>query len=240
MQYETHSRSIFKTVSWRVLATIITTSLVFIFTRKIEIALFVGGTEAICKMVFYFFHERVWNKLRFGKREIKPFVLWFTGLSGAGKSVLADKIYEYLNRKGLRVERLDGDAVRSVFPKTGFSKEERNNHIKKAGFLASLLEKNGVIVVSSFVSPYKEARDFVRNQCNNFIEVYVSAPVDVCERRDPKGLYKKVRNGEINNFTGIDDPYEVPESADIVVDTAQLSINESLNKVKNCIKKHLN
>jgi len=191
-------------------------------------------------MIFYFFHERTWNKIKFGKKEIKPFVLWFTGLSGAGKSTIADGVYDYLIKKGCKVERLDGDVVRSVFPNTGFSKEERNSHIKRVGFLASLLEKNGTIVISSFVSPYQEARDFVKEQCDNFIEVYVSASVDVCEQRDPKGLYKKVRSGEIKNFTGIDDPYEPPKFPTIVVDTARQTIDESFERVKNHIQKYLN
>jgi len=155
------------------------------------------------------------------------FVLWFTGLSGAGKSTLADKMYDYLKQKRLRVERLDGDIVRSIFPDTGFSREERDKHIKKVGYLASILERNGVIVIASFISPYREARGFVRNLCDNFIEIHVKAPLSTCEQRDVKGLYKKARAGEIQHFTGIDDPYEPPENPEIVVDTDKVSVEES-------------
>lgn len=191
------------------------------------------------KMLFYFFHERLWDKIRIGKRKVEPFVLWFTGLSGSGKSTLADSVHNYLLKKGYNSERLDGDIVRSVFPNTGFSKEERNNHIKKVGFLASILEKNGVCVISSFVSPYGEARDFVRSKCKNFIEVYVCAPLEVCEQRDPKGLYKRVRKGEIKSFTGIDDPYEVPKKPEIVINTDKQSVEESLAVVKKHIRKYI-
>ena len=170
------------------------------------------------------------------KSDQEPFVLWFTGLSGAGKSTLAEKAYEYYKNKGCRVEQLDGDKVRAIFPDTGFSKEERDQHVKKVGFLASLLEKHEVIVISSFISPYREARSFVRNLCGNFIEVYVKASLEVCEERDVKGLYKKARSGEITNFTGIDDPYEVPENPEIVIETDRLSVEESFSLLQSKIE----
>ena len=158
---------------------------------------------------------------------MESFVLWFTGLSGSGKSTLADKIYMELKSLGKKVEQLDGDIVRDVFPKTGFSKEERDQHIKRIGFLASILERNDVIVIASFISPYRESRDFVRKLCDNFIEVYVSASLEECEMRDVKGLYKKVRAGEIKHFTGIDDPYEIPENPELIIDSEKLSVNRS-------------
>lgn len=158
---------------------------------------------------------------------MESFVLWFTGLSGSGKSTLADKIYAELKRSGKKVEQLDGDIVRDIFPKTGFSKEERDQHIKRIGFLASILERNDVIVIASFISPYRESRDFVRKLCDNFIEVYVSASLEECEMRDVKGLYKKVRAGEIKHFTGIDDPYEIPENPELIIDSEKLSVNRS-------------
>ncbi|MFC2096235.1 adenylyl-sulfate kinase, partial [Bacteroidota bacterium] len=183
------------------------------------------------KMVLYFFHERFWNKIEFGKKEIKPSVIWFTGLSGSGKSTLSENVFAKLKKKGIKVEHLDGDAVRNIFPKTGFSKEERNKHIRRVGFLASKLEQNGVTVIASFISPYQETRDFVRNLCSNFIEVHVSTPLEVCENRDTKGLYKKARSGEIKQFTGIDDPYEIPENPEISIDTTSLTVEESINNI---------
>jgi len=228
---ESNNRSILKTISWRFWATITTAALVLAFTGHLKIALVIGGIEVILKIVLYYFHERVWNKISYGKKEIKPSVIWFTGLSGAGKSTISEAVYERLKKKGLKIEHLDGDAVRSIFPMTGFSKEERNRHIKRVGFLASMLEKNGVFIIASFISPYKESRDFVRNLCSNFREVYVSTPLAECERRDSKGLYAKARKGEIKQFTGIDDPYEVPQNPEITVDTSNQSVNESIDYV---------
>jgi len=231
MFHESNNRSILKTISWRFWATITTAALVLAFTGHLKIALVIGGIEVILKIVLYYFHERVWNKISYGKKEIKPSVIWFTGLSGAGKSTISEAVYERLKKKGLKIEHLDGDVVRSIFPTTGFSKEERNRHIKRVGFLASMLEKNGVFVIASFISPYKESRDFVRNLCSTFREVYVSTPLAECERRDSKGLYAKARKGEIKQFTGIDDPYEVPQNPEITVDTSNQSVKESIDYV---------
>jgi adenylylsulfate kinase len=232
-------RSIVKTISWRIIATGAITLIVFIFSGKLHLALTVGAVEAIIKTVLYFFHERLWDKISFGRKPVKSFVLWFTGLSGAGKSTLADKVFDHLKKKNLKVERLDGDVVRGVFPKTGFSKEDRDGHVKRVGFLASLLERNGVIVISSFISPYRQARSFVRQQCEKFVEVYVKATVNECESRDAKGLYKKARKGEIDHFTGISDPYEPPENPEITVDTDKQSVEESFEVVRKYIDKLL-
>lgn len=190
-------------------------------------------------MTSYKVMKKKFIKLLSRRKEYTPFVLWFTGLSGSGKSTIADGVCSYLAERGYRVERLDGDTVRSIFPNTGFTREERNNHIKRIGYLASILEKNGIIVISSFVSPYIESRDFVRNMCKKFIEVYVSTSLQECERRDVKGLYKKARAGEISNFTGIDDPYEPPPKPEIIIDTGNRSIGETTNTVISHIKPYL-
>jgi adenylylsulfate kinase len=231
MFVEQKRRSVIKTLSWRVWATLTTIALVFLFVGEVKIALSIGAIEVLLKMILYFVHERFWNRIKFGKKEIKPAVFWFTGLSGSGKSTLSENFYDYLKKKGLRVEHLDGDSIRDIFPKTGFSKEDRDKHIKRIGFLASKLEKNGVIVIASFISPYQETRDFVRNLCNNFIEVHVATPLNICEKRDVKGLYKKVRNGEIKNFTGVDDPYEIPNNPEITIDTTHMKVEDSVNEV---------
>ena len=231
MYIEKKRRSVLKTISWRIWATLTTAALVLLLVGEIKIALAVGGLEVIIKMALYFLHERWWNKIKFGKKELVPKVIWFTGLSGSGKSTLSEALYEKMKIKGLKVEHLDGDSIRDIFPKTGFSKEERNRHIRRVGFLASKLEKNGVTVIASFISPYKEARRFVRGLCENFIEVHVATPIEECEKRDVKGLYAKARRGEIKQFTGIDDPYEVPENPEISVDTTGLSIEEAMKKI---------
>ena len=236
MFIENRKRAVVKTVSWRLLASLTTMGLVFLFVGKVSVAAVVGSVEVIAKMVLYYADERLWNKLNFGRREFEPFVLWLTGLSGAGKSTLANEIYCKLKKKGYRIEQLDGDSIRDIFPQTGFSKEERDNHIKRVGYLASMLEKNGVIVISSFISPYKETREFVRKMCNNFCELYVSVSLEECERRDVKGLYQKARAGEIKNFTGIDDPYEKPDNPEILIETE----NNTVEKSVDCIMKKIN
>jgi len=162
---------------------------------------------------------------------LKPTVLWFTGLSGSGKSTISEKVYGVLRDRGYEIEHLDGDAVRDVFPTTGFSKEERDSHVKRVGFVASLLQKHGVFVVASFISPYQDARDFVRNMCNDFTEIHISTPLEVCEARDVKGLYAKARKGEIDNFTGINDPYEEPENPELEIDTTDITPEEGVQMV---------
>ncbi len=170
-----------------------------------------------------------------GKR-LKPAVLWFTGLSGSGKSTISERVYPILKEKGYRVEHLDGDAIRDIFPKTGFSKEDRISHIKRVGYLASRLQAHGVFVIGSFISPYRESRDFVRNLCEDFVEIYISTPLEECERRDVKGLYERARKGEIRQFTGIDDPYEPPLNPELSIDTTNVSIDEAVGRVLNYLE----
>ena len=172
-------------------------------------------------------------------KEQKGFVLWLTGLSGSGKSTLAERICERLEQRGQKVERLDGDVLRGVFPNTGFSKQARDEHIRRVGFMASRLEHHGVIVVASFISPYRAAREFVRNLCDNFVEVYVKASLDECKRRDVKGLYKKAMAGQIKEFTGIDDPYEEPPQPEIMVDTEHQTVEQSVEQVIEYLEPYL-
>lgn len=228
---ESRIRAVLKTISWRVLATFTTTLLVWLFTHEVALAATVGGLEAVSKLVLYYGHERAWDYIRLGRREVEPAVLWFTGLSGSGKSTIAEEVFAQLKKRGYRTERLDGDTIRGIFPQTGYTREARDAHIRRVGYLASKLEGNGIFVVASFVSPYQDSRDFVRSLCKNFIEIYVSTPVEVCEQRDPKGLYARARRGEIQNFTGIDDPYESPTSAEVTVDTTNLTVAEAATKV---------
>ena len=164
--------------------------------------------------------------------EHQGFTLWMTGLSGAGKTTIAKILETELHQRGIRFERLDGDVVRESLTKDlGFSKEDRDKNIERVTFVAKLLSRNNVGVVASFISPYRATRDMVRRETTNFIEVFVSAPLDVCEQRDVKGMYKKARAGEIPNFTGISDPYEEPLNAEITVHTDQESEQESAMRI---------
>jgi adenylylsulfate kinase len=197
----------------------------------------VGGLEFISKIGLYWIHERAWDRLRVGIQEVQPAVVWFTGLSGAGKSTIAKDVSNKLRGRSLRVEELDGDSIRDIFPSTGFTKADRDAHISRVGYLASKLEQNGVFVVASFVSPYRESRQFVRGLCKNFIEVHVATPLEVCEARDVKGLYAKARHGEIANFTGISDPYEPPVNPDVVIDTANMDVDGATRLVMSEIRR---
>jgi adenylylsulfate kinase len=202
-------------------------------TGRMDIAFMVGGFEVFLKMLFYFLHERGWGKIRWGKQEIQPLVIWITGLFGAGKTSVAKKVAEELKKLGLKHEHLDGETMRDLLPDTGFSKHEVDEHIKHVGLLASRLENVGVFVVASFISPYQKDRDRARklNPAGEYIEVFVKASVEICEYRDPKGLYKKAREGIIKEFTGISAPYEEPENHEVEVDTDKLSVEESADKI---------
>lgn len=158
-------------------------------------------------------------------------VIWLTGLSGAGKSTIAIELLEYFKNKNIPVHHLDGDSIRTLFPATGFSEQERNDHIKRVGYLAHVLEQNGITVICSFISPFSSSREFVRSICKNFVEVYVSTPLSVCENRDVKGLYAKARKNEISNFTGIDSPYEPPTNPEVVIDTSLVSVDQAVKRV---------
>ncbi len=159
----------------------------------------------------------------------KGFVLWLTGLSGAGKTTLAIPLEKELKARGLRVERLDGDIVRQGLTRDlGFSKEDRDKNIERVTFVAKLLARNGVAVLCSFISPYQATRDMVRQEVTNFVECYVEVPLEEAMKRDVKGLYEKALAGEIPNFTGISDPYEPPVDPEIVVNTKDQSVEESL------------
>ncbi len=162
----------------------------------------------------------------------KGFTLWFTGLSGSGKTAIAKLVEQELRDRGIKVERLDGDIVRqSLTRDLGFSKQDRDNNIERVTFVAKLLTRNGVVVLCSFISPYRERRAKSRREIGEFIEVYVECPVEVCAQRDVKGLYDKAFAGEIENFTGVSDPYEEPEEPEIVCHTAQETPEESVGKI---------
>ena len=164
--------------------------------------------------------------------ESKGFTVWFTGLSGAGKSTVAEMLYHEFQARQMKTEILDGDVVRQNLSKgLGFSKEDRDTNVLRIGFVAELLTRNGVATICCPISPYKETRDRVRAMVGEFVEVYVHATLDeLSQNRDPKGLYKKALAGEIKGFTGVDDPYEVPERPELVLDTMVESPEGSLQR----------
>jgi adenylylsulfate kinase len=163
----------------------------------------------------------------------KGFTLWFTGLSGAGKTTISTMVAEELQTRGSRLEILDGDIVRENLSKgLGFSKEDRDTNIRRIAFVADLLSRNGVPVITAAISPYREIRAEARELMGErFIEVFVKASVDVCIERDPKGLYEKALKGEIKEFTGVSDPYEEPLDPELTLETESESPEESAGKI---------
>jgi adenylylsulfate kinase len=160
-------------------------------------------------------------------------IVWFTGLSGAGKSTIASHVFDHLRSRGVKSELLDGDVVRQQLSRgLGYSREDRDENIRRIAFVANLLARNGITALVSAISPYREAREAARRHSESpFYEVHVSASLQTCERRDPKGLYRKARLGELPHFTGIDDPYEVPAAPDLICATDTESVDESVEKV---------
>jgi len=168
------------------------------------------------------------------QNEQRGMTIWFTGLSGAGKSTIAEALYDELTNRGLNVELLDGDVIRTNLSKgLGFSKEDRDTNILRIGWVAQRLTYHGVAVIVSAISPYRETRDKCRELIGDFVEVFVDTPLEVCEQRDVKGLYAKARAGEISLFTGISDPYEPPLGPELVIDTTGESREQSTAHVLN-------
>ncbi len=160
------------------------------------------------------------------------FVLWFTGLPCSGKTTVADMVAEKVKETGRKIERLDGDVVRqSLSADLGFSREDRAENIRRISFVSKMLSRNGVGVITTFVSPYKDIRRQVREKVTNYIEVYVDCPIEECKKRDVKGMYKKAKKGEIENFTGVSDPYEIPGEPEIVIHTDRETPKESCARV---------
>lgn len=174
----------------------------------------------------------------FQARLLKGVTVWFTGLPSSGKSTLARILERTLRKWDLKVELLDGDVVRTHLSKgLGFSKEDRDTNIRRIGFVCHLLTRNGIIAIASAISPYRKIRDEVRQRVGSFIEVYVKTPLEECQRRDVKGLYKKAKAGEIRGFTGVDDPYEEPLNPEVVCNTVSETPKSCTEKIIQCLEK---
>ncbi len=159
-------------------------------------------------------------------------VVWFTGLSGAGKTTISVRVAEIIRERGRSLEVLDGDIIRTHLSKgLGFSKEDRDTNVRRIAFVGHLLQRNRVLVLVASISPYRAIRAECREMIGDFVEVHVATPIEECERRDVKGLYARARAGEIKRFTGIDDPYEAPEAAELVIDTTELTVEASAQLV---------
>jgi adenylylsulfate kinase len=238
MYIETKVRSLLKAISWRFFATLTTTTIIFVFFGRLDLAIAAGLVELLIKIMVYFIHERIWYKIKIGKKKVEPFVIWFTGLPKSGKTVIADKVFEKLKKYDyVPIERIDSKDIRDLLPEIGFDRESRKLHLKRVGILIKILQKNSTSVIASFVSPYKETRECIKGMTENFIEIFVKASVETCIKRDDKGVYKEALEGKRKNFTGVSDNYDEPENPEIVLDTENLLIEESADIVFEYIKK---
>jgi adenylylsulfate kinase len=238
MYKETNKRSIAKGISWRLIATGTTVIIIYLFFGRLDLAIAAGLIESVLKVGLYWAHERAWFKVRWGKKRIEPFNLWFTGLPLSGKTTIADAVFKELEKLQIPIERLDSKDIRDVVPNIGFTRDDRNRHMKRIGHLIKTLQNNSISTVASFVSPYRESRKAIRDMVKNNIVVYVKADIQTCKKRDTKGKYEKALKGEYQNFTGVNDTYEEPQHAEIIIDTDKLSIDESIEIIITYIKKN--
>lgn len=237
MYKETNKRSIVKGISWRVVATTTTIIIVYVFFGRLDLAIAAGLIESVLKVGLYWAHERTWFKIRWGRKKIEPFNLWFTGLPLSGKTTIANAVFKELQKLDIPLERLDSKDVRELVPDIGYTREDRNRHMHRVGHLVKTLQNNSISTVASFVSPYRESRKAIREMVKNNIVVYVKADIESCKERDYKGKYEKALKGELQNFTGVNDIYEEPQHAEIVIDTDILSVDESVEQIVKYVRK---
>ena len=230
-------KNMVKSIVYRIYAFVITFIVAFIVTGNIELSATIGIIENTFKILTYYWFDIIWDKLT--KTKYKNSLIFLTGLSGSGKTTIAKALSKKLQDEGHSAMILDGDEIRDIFKNNGFDKESRIKHNQDVGKMAVYLQSQGIIPIISLISPYAEARDYVRSISKDFTEVYVNTPLSVCEARDVKGLYKKVRNGEIKDFTGVhaSAPYEAPKSPELTIDTQNLTVDDCVNIILKHIKK---
>lgn len=224
-----NTSTLLKAVSYRVYSSLITFAISYVITRNVLASVSIGIIDTLVKVGSYYLFDEVWKR-KFD-RQPKPAVIWLTGLSGSGKTTIADKLVATLSEKNIKSVKLDGDEIRNAIKLDGFDEDSRKKHNLNVGYIASLFEKQGNIVIVSLISPYKDVRDEVRTMCQRFLEVYLSTDLDTCIARDPKGLYQKAISGEIKDFTGISAPYEAPVNPELNINTATLDVDKSVSKI---------
>lgn len=233
-------RTLFKkTILYRIFVIGIQVLFTFLYIRNWSKAINISIVWNIVNMGLFFGFSYLFDKRNPISIQTEGSVVWFTGIPCSGKSSIADEVADNLLKRGYKVERLDGDIVRNgkLSDDLGFSKEDRNKNINRINFVSKLLSRNGVIVLASFVSPYRKTRNAIRKNVNNFIEVFVKATPEKCAERDVKGMWAKAKAGEIKGFTGYDDPYEKPINPELICNTEKEYLECSTDKVIRLLKR---
>ncbi len=218
-----------KAVVYRFYSSIITFIIAYLLTKNLVASISIGIIDSLIKIFSYYAFDEIWAKLT--GFNTKPAVIFLTGLSGSGKTTIAKALVEKYKKKGVTPVLLDGDEIRKVIHQTGFDEESRKKHNLNVGYMASLLESQGNVVIVSLISPYIDIRNEIRGMCKKFVEVHVSTDIKVCMERDPKGLYAKAIAGEIKEFTGISAPYYPPENPEVLIDTGVLNMATCTDKI---------
>lgn len=232
-----NKKNMIKSIIYRVYSFVITFIVSFIITGNLNLSVAIGLVENFFKIATYYWFDEIWDRIT--KKKYRTSMLFFTGLSGSGKTTIAKEIIARLKSEGHAAMLLDGDEIRDIFKNYGFDKAARIKHNQDVGKMAVYLQSQGIIPVVSLISPYAEARDYIRSISKDFTEIYVDTSLNICEERDVKGLYKKARAGEIKDFTGVHDtaPYEVPKNPELILDTVNYSIENCAIEVLKYIKK---
>ena len=226
-----------KSIIYRLYSFLVTFIVSYVLTRNIKLSIMLGFAENLVKILTYYWFDVVWYKIT--KKKYRNSILFFTGISGSGKTTIAIEVMKQLKEEGHNAMLLDGDEIRSIFKNYGFDKTSRLTHINDVAKMAVYLQKQGIIPIVSLVSPYAEARAGARAISSDFTEIYVDTPLEICEQRDVKGYYAKARRGEIKDFTGVSEnsPYEVPTNPDLQLNTERVSVAYCARKILNHIRK---
>jgi adenylylsulfate kinase len=224
-----------KSITYRIVSSSITVLVSYFVTKNIKFGLSIGAIDLCFKLINYYTFDSIWDFI-FRKR-VKPCVIWLTGLSGSGKSTIAAELIANFEKHKVPYVLLDGDQIRQVIKETGYDYHSRRKHNLNVAYMASLFESQGNVVIVTLISPYKDVRNECRNICQNFIEVFVDTPLEICEKRDVKGLYQRARRGELENFTGITSPYEISERREITIHTPSETPESSAKAIYQFLRK---
>lgn len=226
---------LFKAVVYRIYSSVITFLISFLLTGNMVVSLSISLIDSLVKIFSYYAFDEIWYRIT--GFNVSPAVVFLTGLSGSGKTTIAQKVIEKLRKKGFAPVLLDGDEIRDAIKLTGFDEESRKRHNLNVGYMAKILESQGKIVIVSLISPYDDIRKQIRGMCNKFIEVHVATDITVCIERDHKGIYQKAISGEIKDFTGISAPYYPPQNPELLLDTASMTTEACAAEIINLLKK---